>query len=80
MYRLLDSKFEPKIYTQINSENCNITFIVRYICHYKRKRGSANRIYENILEEFSKHKDIQFAYPVRIIYGDRLRIEDRWEE
>lgn len=67
VFALNHTEIEPKIYTKIDSSSANITFIIRYMCPYKSKRGSAEKIYEDILNEFSRHEDIQFSYPINII-------------
>ncbi len=72
-FALNHKKIEPKIYTRIDSQAANINFIIRYMCPYKSKRGSAEKIYEEILTEFSKHEDLEFSYPINII---RLKEEN----
>lgn len=74
MFSLLDSNFTPKVYTRIENEKGYITFIIRYICHYESKRGSAEKIYEDILKEFAKH-NIEFAYPINRIYYENIEKE-----
>jgi len=80
MFQLLDSDYRPKVYTTIDYESANITFIIRFICHYKRKRGAAEKVYEDILSEFEKHEDVEFAYPItKICYNDEkdLKFENK---
>ena len=38
------------------------------MCSYRKRRDSSEKIYEEILREFKKHNDIEFAYPTQRIY------------
>lgn len=61
------SKLEPIVYTSIdNKKSINLT--LRYMSPYKNRRSISEKIYEDILEEFEKHDDIDFAYPSYRIY------------
>lgn len=80
MFSLFNDELESRIYTKIDNKAANITFVIRYICPYKSKRGSAEKIYEDILTEFMKHDDIEFAYPINKVYfdskkGDMINID-----
>jgi hypothetical protein len=44
---------------------------MRYICNVKKRRGTEEIIWEDVLEEFAKHKDIDFAYPTTRFYDNR---------
>ena len=54
------SKLNPRVYTDIRDSG--VLYTLRYLCHLHQKRDSIERIIEDILEEFDKHKDIDFAY------------------
>ena len=69
-YSLYNAQLEPKVYTKIDSDSSSIILTIRYMCSYRNRRGSAEKIYEDILDEFMKHEDIEFAYPTQIIYAD----------
>ncbi|HOK41470.1 MAG TPA: mechanosensitive ion channel [bacterium] len=51
----------PTVYTSVKDSGVLLT--IRYLCSPRNKRNSAQQIWEEILEEFKKHNDIDFAYP-----------------
>jgi small-conductance mechanosensitive channel len=56
----------PIVYTKV--EDSGVKFTIRYLCDPRRRRGSENDIWEEILIEFQKHNDIDFAYPTTRFY------------
>lgn len=58
----------PKVYTTI--EDSGVLLSVRYLCDVKKRRSTTEIISESILEEFSKHNDIDFAYPTTRFYNN----------
>lgn len=69
-YSPLIEGLKAKVYTKINDETADVTFTVRYITHYKNRRGTAQQIHERILKEFKKHDDIQIGVPFQIVKFD----------
>lgn len=69
-FSLYNAQLEPTVYTKIDTPSSSIILTLRYMCPYRNRRGSAELIYEEILDEFMKHEDIEFAYPTQIIYKD----------
>ena len=61
-YKTLD----PIVYTSVKDSGVMLT--MRYLVEPRRRRGSENDIWEEVLEVFAKHKDIDFAYPTQRIY------------
>lgn len=58
----------PAIYTR-KSEN-GIMLTLRYLCDPRKRRGTEHAIWEDILLQFEKNKDIRFAYPTqRFVYS-----------
>ena len=57
----------PKIYTSVEDSGINLT--IRYLCTARQRRGSSELIWESILGEFEKQKDIDFAYPTIRYYS-----------
>ncbi|HFA48467.1 MAG TPA: mechanosensitive ion channel family protein [Bacteroidetes bacterium] len=55
------TNFDPTVYTTIKKNGVMLT--LRYLCHPKTRRTSEQAAIEEILEQFYKHDDIQFAYP-----------------
>lgn len=68
---LFNAKLEPTVYTSIDHEN-SITLTIRYMCSYRKRRDSSEKIFEAVLHEFKKHEDIEFSYPTQRVY-DRER-------
>lgn len=54
-------KLTPIVYTSVNESGVLLT--IRYICNPRRRRGSEQEIWEDILHGFKKCQDIDFAYP-----------------
>ncbi len=54
-------KLTPIVYTSVKESGVVLT--IRYICNPRRRRGSEQQIWEDILHAFKKCKDIDFAYP-----------------
>jgi small-conductance mechanosensitive channel len=70
-FMMYNAKLEPKVYTAIDHED-GIVLTMRYMCAYRNRRDSAEGIYEEVLNRFEYHKDIEFAYPTQRVY-DRSR-------
>lgn len=77
-YMIFNNNPHPTVYTSINNEN-SITLTIRYMCAYKERRNSSEKIYEEVLERFANHTDIEFAYPTQRLY-DRPREKGKGEE
>lgn len=60
-YMIISSVLSPAVYTDVREFGILLT--VRYLTHPRRRRGSAQMIWEDVLTEFAKHPDITFAYP-----------------
>ena len=54
------SKLSPRVYTDV--KDSGVLYTLRYLCHPHQKRDTVEKIIEDVLEEFDKHKDIDFAY------------------
>ena len=60
------SYLTPIVYTSVKDSGVLLT--MRYICDPQKRRGSEHDIWEEILSEFAKHADIDFAYPTQRFY------------
>lgn len=60
------SKTDPTVYTTLQSNGILLT--LRYLCNPKQRRGSEQVAIEAILEMFSQHSDIEYAYPTTRFY------------
>lgn len=68
-YLIYYSKLTPTVYTSLGEYGVVLT--VRYLTHPRRRRGSAERIWEDVLTEFAGCSDILFAYPTTRFYNYR---------
>ena len=62
----------PYVYT--NVKEFGILLSIRYLCNPRKRRGTENDIWKDILTEFRKHEDIWFAYPTTrfFTHGENL--------
>ena len=57
----------PIVYTSVKESGVVLT--LRYLCNPRIRRGSENEIWEEILKQFAKNKDIELAYPTTRFYS-----------
>lgn len=55
------TKLAPIVYTSVVDTGVRLT--IRYLIQPRRRRGSEQAIWQDILEEFARAPDIDFAYP-----------------
>ncbi len=60
------SVLTPTVYTSV--EDSGVLLTIRYLCDPRNRRGSAQVIWEDILEAFGREPDIDFAYPTQRFY------------
>jgi small-conductance mechanosensitive channel len=58
---IMYSKLTPRVWTSVADSGVLLT--VRYLCDPRQRRNSAEQLWENILDEFAKVTEIDFAYP-----------------
>lgn len=63
-------KLTPVVYTSVKDSGVMLT--IRYLCHPRRRRGSAEAIWEAILDRFAEEDAIDLAYPTRRLYYNQL--------
>ncbi|HEX6982994.1 MAG TPA: mechanosensitive ion channel family protein [Balneolaceae bacterium] len=51
----------PTVYTEARESGIRLT--IRYLTDPRKRRGTSQLIWEDILTEFEKHEDIELAYP-----------------
>lgn len=56
----------PIVYTSVSESGVLLT--IRYLCQPRKRRGSEHAIWEDILNNFSKETEINFAYPTQRFY------------
>lgn len=49
-----------------------VMLTTRYLCKPRQRRGSEQAIWEDILLEFAKRPDVDFAYPTQRFYHNLL--------
>ena len=69
-YMITYTHLTPIVYTAVR--DCGVLLTLRYLCDPKRRRTSEHEIWEEILAEFAKNKDIDFAYPTQRFYNNLL--------
>ena len=62
------STLTPTVYTSV--EDSGVVLTIRYLCEPRRRRGTAQAIWEEILTRFGERDDIDFAYPTRRFYDN----------
>jgi small-conductance mechanosensitive channel len=56
----------PYVYVKVKEFGIMLT--IRYLCNPRRRRGSENEVWQEILTRFRDHNDIRFAYPTTRFY------------
>ncbi len=65
-YMIFYSTLTPTVYTSV--EDSGVMLTMRYLCHPRRRRGTAQAIWEDVLVRFGERDDIDFAYPTMRYY------------
>ncbi len=65
-FMIFYSKLTPAVYTTV--KDCGVMLTIRYLCEPRKRRGSEQDIWEDILDAFAAHDDIDFAYPTQRYY------------
>ncbi len=67
-YLIFYSKLTPIVYTTIKDSGVLLT--MRFLCEPRKRRSTEELILEEVLEEFSRCEDIDFAYPTTRFYNN----------
>jgi small-conductance mechanosensitive channel len=67
-FMIFYSTLKPTVYTSVADSGVVLT--IRYLCDARRRRGTAQEIWEDILGEFARHDDIDLAYPTTRFYDN----------
>lgn len=62
-FMIFYTKLTPIVYTSVADHGVLLT--LRYLCHPRQRRGTAEAIWEDVLRAFAEHADIDFAYPTQ---------------
>ncbi|UCF38564.1 MAG: mechanosensitive ion channel family protein [Acidobacteriota bacterium] len=68
-YMVFYSHLTPIVYTSVADSGVLLT--IRYLCDARARRGTAQGIWEDVLDRFADRDDIDFAYP-SIRYYDNI--------
>jgi small-conductance mechanosensitive channel len=69
-YMIFYDKLTPTVYTSVEESGVSLT--MRFLCEPRSRRGTRQRIWEDVLDEFAKHADIDLAYPTQRFYNNRV--------
>ncbi len=69
-FMLRNIEIEPRVYTSV--QDSGILLTLRYLCEPRRRRTSAELIWEDILHAFGERDDIDFAYPTLRYYDNTV--------
>lgn len=67
-FMIFYSTLKPTVYTSVADSGVVLT--IRYLCDARRRRGTEQDIWEDILRAFAKHDDIDLAYPTTRFYDN----------
>jgi len=67
-YMILFSQLTPIVWTSVI--DIGVTLTIRYLCDPRKRRSTAECIWEEILKSFAKRDDIDFAYPTVRYYNN----------
>jgi small-conductance mechanosensitive channel len=73
-FMILYSRLTPIVYTSVQDSGVLLT--IRYLCEPQRRRDSEQVIWEDILKEFTRNGDIDFAYPTQRFYNHQFEGKD----
>jgi len=65
-YMIFYKNLNPIVYTKVKDSGVQLT--MRYLCNPRKRRGSENEIWEEVLTQFEMHNDIHLAYPTTRFY------------
>jgi small-conductance mechanosensitive channel len=65
-FMIFYSTLTPTVYTSV--EPSGVLLTLRYLCQPRRRRGTEQAIWEDVLEAFAREPDIEFAYPTTRFY------------
>lgn len=69
-YMIYYTKLTPTVYTSV--KDCGVMLTLRYLIEPRKRRGSEQGIWEEILKAFAQNSDIDFAYPTQRFYDNAV--------
>ena len=68
-YMIFYKNLTPIVYTAVKDSGVNLT--MRFLCDPRQRRGYEQSIWEEVLLQFGKCDDIDFAYPTQRFYNNK---------
>lgn len=65
-YMIYYRHITPIVYTRVIDFGVQLT--IRYLCNPRKRRGSEDEVWEDVLRQFDRHDDIDLAYPTTRFY------------
>jgi len=65
-FMIYKPEYTPEVYTSV--EDIGVALTIRYATPLRKRRVTEQAIWEDVLDEFAKHDDIDFAYPTTRYY------------
>lgn len=69
-YMIFYKNLTPIVYTSVKDSGVMLT--MRFLCDPRQRRGYEQTIWKEVLKEFSKNEDIDFAYPTQRFYSNNI--------
>jgi small-conductance mechanosensitive channel len=69
-FMIFYTNLTPIVYTRVVDFGVELT--IRYLCDPQERRGTAQAIWEDVLDAFARFDNIDFAYPTQRFYNNRL--------
>jgi small-conductance mechanosensitive channel len=73
-YMIFYQYLTPIVYTSV--EPSGILLTMRFICDPRKRRTNEQEVWEEVLKEFAKHKELEFAYPTQRFFNRRVENDD----
>ena len=73
-YMIFYRHLTPTVYTSV--EESGILLTMRFMCDARKRRSTEHEIWEDILKEFARHKQIEFAYPTQRFFARKEEKDD----
>lgn len=67
-YLIYYKHLTPIVYTDVKDSGVNLT--IRHLSNPRQRRGVSQAIWEDVLDKFDEHDDIELAYPTMRIYKE----------
>jgi len=74
-YMIFYKNLTPTVYTSVQDSGVLLT--IRYLCEPRKRRGTEQAVWEDILDAFVKETDIDFAYPTQRFYDHQIEGKNR---